>query len=240
MGSDSRFDSARMQLASFFRQAPMILCDLVDDSGSGYTVLSSKVANWIGASIDSTVTGTRMRIQPFLMFYFRYKPLIAVAMIASLIVAQFSHVPHVHAGSSSEDKIEHDGRAHVHIGHRDKGSHGQARTNGHSHNNGHSHGHSQQDKAKCKPKPQSSTVAFNVDHDQDAVYLSLSPVSFSIRTALQVDQIQMVDCHLYDYPFSGIPNQAFDTCDLWHPPDKRRDCKGRHCPIYLLNRSIRC
>ncbi len=45
------------------------------------------------------------------MFYFRYEPLIAVAMIASLFVAQFSHVPHVHAGSSAEDKFEHDSRA---------------------------------------------------------------------------------------------------------------------------------
>ncbi len=163
------------------------------------------------------------------MFYFRYEPLIAVAMIASLFVAQFSHVPHVHAGSSAEDKFEHDSRAHVHIGHRDKGSHV------HSHANGHSHGHSQQNKAKCKPKPQSSTVASNVDHDHDAYYLSLSPLSFSIRTALQVDQIQLVDCHLYGYPFSGSPIQAFDTYDLWHPPDKYR-----HCPIYLLNMSIRC
>lgn len=180
------------------------------------------------------LTGTRMRIQPFLMFYFRYKPLIAVAMIASLIVAQFSHVPHVHAGSSAEDKIEHDSRAHVHIGLRDNGSHG------HSHANGHSHDHSQQDNAKRKPKPRNSTVAFNVGHDHDAFYLSLSPVSLSIRTALQVDQIQMVDCHQYDFPFSGIPNQAFDTCDLWHPPDKYRQCIYRHCPIYLLNRSIRC
>ena len=167
------------------------------------------------------------------MFHFRFKPLIAVAMIASLFVAQFSHVPHVHAGSSAEDKFEHDSRAHVHLGHRDKGSHG------HSFTNGHSHGHSHQNRAKCKPK-QSSTVAFNVDHDHDAFYLSLSPVSLSIRTALQVDQIQMVDCHLHGYPFSGIPNQAFDTCDLWHPPDKYRHSKYRHCPIYLLNMSIRC
>ena len=167
------------------------------------------------------------------MFHFRFKPLIAVAMIASLFVAQFSHVPHLHAGSSAVDKFKHDSRAHVHIGHLDKGSHG------HSFTNGHSHGHSHQNRAKCKPK-QSSTVAFNVDHDHDAFYLSLSPVSLSIRTALQVDQIQMVDCHLYGYPFSGIPNQAFDTCDLWHPPDKYRHCMYRHCPIYLLNMSIRC
>ena len=165
----------------------------------------------------------------FRMFNFRHKPLIAIGMIASLFVAQFSHVPHVHAGSSAEQRIEHDSRAHVHIAQSAKGKHD------HSHNHGHSHNHSNQNASKCKSKSKSLSIASDLNHDNDAIYLSLSPASLSIRTALQIDQIQKVDCHLHGYPITAILNQTFDARDLWHPPDK-----SRHCPIYLLNMSIRC
>ena len=163
------------------------------------------------------------------MFHFRFKPLIAVAMIASLFVAQLPHVPHVHAGSSAEQKLEHDSRAHVHSGHSAKGKHD------HSHNHGHSHGQSNHDSSKCKSKPKRLSIASDLDHDNNAIYLSLSPASLSTRTAFQINKIQKIVCHLYGYPITPIQNQNFDARDLWHPPDKYR-----HCPIYLLNMSIRC
>lgn len=169
------------------------------------------------------------------MLYFRYKPLIAAAMIASLIVVQVAHVPHVHANMSAEDKVEHGSRAHVHFGHRDQGSLGHSHRHGYSHRNGHSHGHAQQDKARSKAKPQSSAVGCCVAHDHDAFYLYLITASFSMRSTFQVDHEQLVDCHQYDYPFSGISNQVSESGDLWHPPDIYL-C----CPIYLMNMSIRC
>ncbi len=160
------------------------------------------------------------------MFHFRSKPLIAVAMIASLFVAQFSHVPHVHAGSSAEQRLAHESRAHVHSGHAAKGN------RDHSHNHGHSHNHAKKDASKCKSKSKRLSLVSDVDHDNDAIYFSLSPASRSLRTAHQVDQIQNFDCY---YSITAVRNQTFDARDLWHPPDK-----DRHCPIYLLNRSIRC
>ena len=163
------------------------------------------------------------------MFTFRYKPLISVAMIASLIIVQFSHVPHVHSGSSAEQKFEHGSRAHLHLGKISNGKHG------HSHAHGHSHSHSHQDASTGKAKSKSFPAAFNIDHDNDAIYLSLSPASLSNRIANQVDQIQEIVCHLNGYPVGGHPKQTCDAISLWHPPDK-----FRHCPIYLLKMSIRC
>lgn len=160
------------------------------------------------------------------MFHFRYKPLIAVAMIASLFVAQFSHVPHVHAGSSAEQRLDHESRVHVHSGHAAKGN------RDHSHNHGHFHNYAKKDASKCKSKSKRLSIASDVDHDNDAIYFPLSPASRSLRAAHQVDQIQNVDCYC---SITAVLNQTFDARELWHPPDK-----DRHCPIYLLNRSIRC
>ena len=84
---------------------------------------------------------------------------------------------------------------------------------------------------QCAQQTQLS-IASDVDHDSDAIYFPLSPASRSLRAAHQVDQIQNVDCYC---SITAVLNQTFDARELWHPPDK-----DRHCPIYLLNRSIRC
>jgi hypothetical protein len=163
------------------------------------------------------------------MFYFRFKPLIGLAMMASLFVAQFSHVPHVHAGPSAKDRLEHDSRAHVHVGHSVKGKHG------HSHDAKNSHTHPHQNKKKSATKSGNLTVELSIDHDNDAFYLHISPTSHAVCSATRVNLPQKADYHLSDYRDEGYPNQTFDYGSPVRPPDK-----SRPCPIYLIHLSIRC
>ncbi len=160
---------------------------------------------------------------------FSLRPLISIAMIASLFIAQFAYVPHLHVGSSSEESFEHDSRPHVHVGHSDENKHE------HSHVHGHSHNDSAKciTKGKCKaPRP---SIECTVDHDQDAVFLTESPVSLLARSASEVKQNQWTDFQpiwLFVCEFQTHPT---GVCDCCHVPDKHR-----HCPIYLLTMSIRC
>ncbi len=151
------------------------------------------------------------------MFTLRFRSLISVAMVASLLTAQFAHVPHVHAASFDND-LEHNSRSHIHVGHD--------HTSKHAHS--HSHKHSQSD-----PKKLPKSLAVSVEHDQDAIYLAESPVPISVRSALQVPHV--MDVLSICLPFAEQRNRPDVEYDRWHLPDKYR-----HCPIFLLTMSIRC
>lgn len=163
----------------------------------------------------------------FSMFTICFKPLITTAMIASLLVAQFAHVPHVHAGSSTDQQMEHSSRPHVHVDCKVKSEHG------HSHAHGHTHNH--KCTTKNKSRTQNGALAYSVDHDRDAVYLVLSELSLSTRSTFKLEKNQRFDVQPIGFSLEHLAYRSALACDSWHLPDR-----FRHCPIYLLTMSIRC
>ncbi len=163
------------------------------------------------------------------MFTFRFRQLISIAMIASLFVARFAYVPHVHEASGAEQDLTHASRPHIHVGNTAGSKHG------HRHSHGKSHSHAHKCTTKGKNKTLGLSLAFTVSHDQDAVYLVQSPVSLSIRSKFQVEKDQLIDIQSICPSFLEHHNRPVVASDYWHLPDKYR-----HCPIYLLTMSIRC
>lgn len=165
----------------------------------------------------------------FSMFIFCFKPLVSTAMIASLLVAQFVHVPHVHVDSSSDQRTEHSSRPHVHLDGKGKGKHG------HSHAHGHSHSHSHKSLTKSKSKTRTRPLAYSVDHDQDAVYMVPSEMNLPTRSTFEFDSDQRTDVQFVAASLEHTANRSAFAFEILHQPDR-----FRHCPIYLLTMSIRC
>ena len=160
------------------------------------------------------------------MFTLRFRPLISIAMIASLFVAQFASIPHVHAGLL-DNGSEHSSRSHIHVGYNG--------TSKHTHAHGHSHSDSPGCATKNKSKTQRQFEASAVDHDRDAVYLVQSQVPLSVRLAFQVEHKQPIGVQPICLSNLEHQNQPDVDYGCWHMPDQYRPC-----PIYLLTLSIRC
>ncbi len=163
------------------------------------------------------------------MFTIPFRPLISIAMVVSLFIAQFVYVPHLHVGSSSEEGFEHGSRPHVHVGHSDKSKHD------HSHANGHSHNDSAKYTIKTKCKTHRPSIECTDDHNQDAVFLTESAVPLLARSTYDVRQNQQIDIQPIGLHCCEFRTRPIGVCECWHFPDKHR-----HCPIYLLTMSIRC